>query len=256
MANARPAMRADPGGPIAAAYRSRHEVTLRRHRRSRQRAALGDGPHDIAIDQSVRSSSGGPGCPSHFIVAGVCRDPRAFRPFLFDSSSRSGPPSCRVRGAVLWPVVRALLRESRLDGVRVVHPRNFETDHQRDLASIKGPVEEYFLKYVAATEREIAAVSIRGDGVGWRRRELSRDWGGERRGRAQRVPAGRTDPGCAARVNAYFGEQPFTRFLSSAHLPNVQDCWISPAFPPRASCRFVICGSVCNPLTEHRAPAR
>src|SRR5262249_14239918 len=118
------------------------------------------GPHDLAIDQSVMEFIWRSGLPMQVSLwQAFAQIPHHLARFI-RLVEQVRPHVVQVEEPYLWPVVRVLLREGHLKGVRIVHSSyNFETDHQRDLANIKGPVQESFLKQVAATEREIAAVS-------------------------------------------------------------------------------------------------
>jgi glycosyltransferase involved in cell wall biosynthesis len=166
------------------------------------------------------------------------------------------PDVVQVEETYMWPVVRKLLGEGRIDGARVVHSSyNFETDHQRDLATIKGPVHEYSLKQVAATEREIAAASDLVVTVSDADAASFRAIGAmkvvvARNGCRQVAP----HPDALRAVDAYFGEQRFALFVSSAHLPNMQGLLDLTRVPVETlPGRLVIGGTVCDLLTEHRS---
>jgi hypothetical protein len=242
---------------IVAAYRSRgHDVTF---------AGIVDpgsvppsemGPDDVAIDHRVMEFIGRAGGHLHISLwKAFAQIPEHFSCFV-RLVHQVRPDVVQIEEPYLWPVVKKLLRDRYLDDVRVVHSSyNFETDHQRDLASIKGPVEEHFLSYVAETEREIAAVSdlvvTVSDGDAACFRAI---------GAANVVIA---PNGCrqittirdAVRaVDAYFGTQRFALFVSSAHLPNVQGLLDLTRVPVESvPGRLVICGSVCTLLNEHRS---
>ena len=241
---------------IAAAYRSRgHEVSFAGIvEPNLPRSDMG--PHDVAIDVKVMEFISRSGLPFQVSLwEAFAQIPEHFVHFV-RLVEQVRPAVVQFEEPALWPVVRALLREGRLDGVRVVHSSyNFETDHRRDVANIKGPVQEYVLKHVAATEREIAAVSDLVVTVS------DADAASFRAIGAAKVVVARNGcrplaphPDALRAVDAYFGEQRFALFVSSAHLPNMQGLLDLTRVPVESlSGRLVICGSVCDLLTEHRS---
>ena len=241
---------------IAAAYRSRgHDVTFVGIVDPGRVPPSDVGPHDVAIDQSVIEFIGRARLPLHMSLwRAFAEIPEHFARFV-RLVAQVRPNVVQFEEPYLWPVVRALMREGCLDGVRVVHSSyNYETDHQRELAHISGSADEYFLQYIAATEREIAAVSdlvvTVSDGDAACFRAIG----------AEHIVVGRngcrhvTDrPEALHAVDAYFGKQPFALFVSSAHPPNAQGLLdLTRHTVERFPGRFVICGSVCDLLAAHR----
>ena len=242
---------------IAAAYRSRgHEVTFAGIVDPNNVPRSDRGPHDVAVDMSVVEFISRSWLPAQVSFwQAFAEIPEHFVHFV-RLVEHVRPDVVQVEETYLWPVVRALQREGRLDGVRVVHSSyNFETDHQRDLANIKGPVPESFLKQVAATEREIAATSDLVVTVSDADAASFRALGAANivvaRNGSRQVAA---HPDALRAVDAYFGEQRFALFVSSAHLPNMQGLLDLTRVPVESlSGRLVICGTVCDVLTEHRS---
>ena len=242
---------------IVAAYRSRgHDVVFAGIVDPNNVPRAEMGPHDVAIDWSIVEFISRSGLPFQISLwQAFAQIPEHFAHFV-RLVEQVRPDVVQLEETYMWPVVRALQCKRHLDGVRVVYSSyNFETDHQRDLANIKGPVDEYFLKQVATTERDIVAASDLVVTVSDTDAASFRAIGAAKvvvaRNGSRRIAP---HPDALRAVDAYFGEQPFALFVSSAHLPNMQGLLdLTRVAVESLPSRLVICGTVCDLLTEHRS---